>query len=1012
MKKQFLRTSMLVALLGATGVSGSAFASERDGTPVTIRYVNEQGAPILRATSTLPGVVTFDGTGATATLEVVSQGLEQDITLKTTPGFKVSLSKIKAGNDEPVQIVITNTSSLANNTGQLILRSGDIRTYVNLVSTGTPLAVKDIAANPVYAGGTDAEKSFDGLGAAKDGYTLEFKAKVDEDEQKLSPFAVTSDKVGFQGYVSSTGMGLNNSSDTYISNKGISNPANGGTFYNTDGLYHTYRYAVTPDERVFVYRDGLPVDTTRVSDLALQPGWSVDNGDMKENLIKNPGFEGEWNFSKSRNIVDKIEGWDVYPYDQYNSTQEIVTSERDNEVDQNNHVLSLKRYTWNAGWSAGEISQIVDVAPNETYSFSALAKGGLDNSGKQFASLRIQDLQNADNKVVIPVTSSDWQTYAADFTTLANTKQIRVICYLERDKWGSSVKALNVDDVKLTGMSRTVKPQLGFHNEGGADLKYFAFDNTGAYAPAVPVLSASKDSISIDGTGKSEDVDITLANLISDVKVSATGGLEVSPTLIKKDAGKATITVKNLTSLADAEGQVILRSGDVRTYVKVNMLGTPLAVKDISANPVYAGGTDAEKSFDGLGAAKDGYTLEFKAKVDEDEQKLSPFAVTSDKVGFQGYVSSTGMGLNNSSDTYISNKGISNPANGGTFYNTDGLYHTYRYAVTPDERVFVYRDGLPVDTTRVSDLALQPGWSVDNGDMKENLIKNPGFEGEWNFSKSRNIVDKIEGWDVYPYDQYNSTQEIVTSERDNEVDQNNHVLSLKRYTWNAGWSAGEISQIVDVAPNETYSFSALAKGGLDNSGKQFASLRIQDLQNADNKVVIPVTSSDWQTYAADFTTLANTKQIRVICYLERDKWGSSVKALNVDDVKLTGMSRTVKPQLGFHNEGGADLKYFAFDNTGAYAPMMPGLTAQEIQTAIKTVDNGVAEKLNVTITNGTLVLQNVEEGSRVLVYNAAGSMVASDNKYVSGKGIELPTQGIYVVAVCHGSNRQVCKVRY
>ena len=109
---------------------------------------------------------------------------------------------------------------------------------------------------------------------------------------------------------------------------------------------------------------------------------------MKENLIKNPGFEGEWDFSKSRNIVTRIEGWDVYPYDQYNSTQEIVAEERSNEVDQNNHVLSMDRYMWNDGWSAGEVSQIVDVAPNETYSFSALAKGGIKSDGSRFGSLR------------------------------------------------------------------------------------------------------------------------------------------------------------------------------------------------------------------------------------------------------------------------------------------------------------------------------------------------------------------------------------------------------------------------------------------------------------------------------------------------------------------------------------------------------------------------------------------------------------------------------------------------
>lgn len=125
--------------------------------------------------------------------------------------------------------------------------------------------------------------------------------------------------IGIKGYVRDSGIGLLNSRDIFVSEKGISNPANGGTFYNTDGLYHTYCYAVTPDRRIFVYRDGLPVDTFRVADLALQPEWSGEKGDFEANLLRNGDFEGEWDFSESQNITKYIEGLDVYPYDQYNS---------------------------------------------------------------------------------------------------------------------------------------------------------------------------------------------------------------------------------------------------------------------------------------------------------------------------------------------------------------------------------------------------------------------------------------------------------------------------------------------------------------------------------------------------------------------------------------------------------------------------------------------------------------------------------------------------------------------
>ena len=1008
MKRNYLKLFVSTLLLGLThGIGYAAPLASGSSESVVVKFAAKNGAAARGATSTMPDKLVLDGTGATATVFVEAIGLEQDIQVSATSGFSVTPAIIKAGA-ESVEVVVTNTSSLNRNEGRLILRSGDVRTYVEMVSFGTPLAVKDISSNPVYAGGTDDAKTYADFAPGAEGYTLEFKVKADDASKEFFPFAVSSDKVGFKGYVKSESMGMYNGADTYICDEGISNPSNGGTFYNTDGQYHTYRYAVTPDRRVFVYRDGLAVDTFRVADLALQPDWSVENGEMKENLLKNPGFEGEWDFSKSRNIVTRIEGWDVYPYDQYNSTQEIVAEERSNEVDQNNHVLSMDRYMWNDGWSAGEVSQIVDVAPNETYSFSALAKGGIKSDGSRFGSLRIQDLQNANNKVTIPVTSDSYQTYASDFTTLANTKQIRIICAIERDKWGASISSLKVDDVKLTGVDRNVAAKVGFKNNG-ADIAYFTYDTTGAYAPAFASLTASTDSLVIDGTGNSATFTIHAENLVSDIKVSATHGFAVSPTTIKADGGDQKLTVVNTTTLAENTGKVILRSGDLRTYVDVRSFGSALDVKDISQNPVYTGGDDMNKTFEGFAPGTDGFTVEVRAKVDDPSMELAPFAVTADKVGFQSYINSTSMGMLNGANTYISNEVISNPANGGTFYNTDGLYHTYRYAVTSDKRVFVYRDGLAVDTFRVADLALQPDWSVETGKALRNLLKNSDFEGEWNFSKSRNIVTRIEGWDVYPYDQYNSTQEIVAEERSNEVDQNNHVLSVSRYKWNDGWSAGEISQIVDVAPNEIYTFSALAKGGIKSDGTKLGSIRIYDLQNADNKTTLQVTSDSYKKYSCDFETLANTKQIRVVFALERDKWGASISSLKADDVSLRGYSRNVEQQIGFKNNG-ADIAYFAFDNNGAFAPMLPGLTAQEITDAIENVIAEDADGIRAVASGNMLTVYGAADGSRVVVYVANGTQVAAVDNYTQGMGIALPGSGLYVVAAFNGGDKKVTKV--
>ena len=950
----------------------------------------------------------IEGTGATGTFTVSAENLTGDITLSATTGFEVSPTTLPKDTKE-ASVTVKNLSSKITTTGSVILRSADMRKKVKLVAHGDALPQKDISQDAVYTGKSDDDsRSFDASALTDNGFTVEVRAKTDNAAKQILPYAVTESGLGFKGYIKDTSMGMKNSKDVFVSEKGISNPANGGTFYNTDGLYHTYRYAVTPDKRVFIYRDGMPVDTFRVADLALQPEWSQENGDMERNLLKNGDFEGEWDFSSSQNITKYIEGWDVYPYDQYNSYQDIVSEERSNEVDQNNHVLDIHRYMWNDGWAAAEISQIVDVAPNETYAFSALAKGGQYN-GSALGSIRIQDLQNDDNKVTLSVTSDSYQTYATDFQTKANTKQIRVFFYLERAKWGASVSAFKVDDAKLTGVKRIPTPQVGFECIG-ADVEYFSYDASGAYAPLFAKLETSEDELNINGTFAYKYFTVSAENLTSDIMVSATHGFAVSPTTIKAGTKEATVKVTNLTTLNTNTGKVILRSGDMRAYIKLIGKGTALEVKDLSENPIYTGKADDDsQSFDANSLTENGYTIEIKAKTDNASKQVLPYAVTRKGLGFKSYIKDTSMGMKNSRDVFVSEKGISNPANGGTFYNTDGLYHTYRYAVTSDKRVFVYRDGLPVDTFRVADLALQPEWSNESDYVSKNLLKNGDFEGEWNFSNSQNITKFIEGWDVYPYDQYNSYQNIVSEERSNKVDQNNHVLDIHRYMWNGGWAAAEISQIVDVAPNDIYTFSALAKGGQYN-GSALGSIRIQDLQNDDNKVTLNVTSDSYQTYATDFETKANTKQIRIFFYLERAKWGASVSGLKIDDAQLIGTHRVPTPQLGFECIG-ADIAYFNYDATGAYAPALPGLTVEDINDAIHSATD-VQGKLRGRILNGMLELSGAEDHSRVVIYGTNGAQVTALNDYTQGTGIGLPKRGIYIVAVLKNGRKQVLKIAY
>jgi hypothetical protein len=209
--------------------------------------------------------------------------------------------------------------------------------------------------------------------------------------------------------------------------------------------------------------------------------------------------------------------------------------------------------------------------------------------------IRITDLQNDDNKQTMTVNGDSYKTYTTEFETKANTKQIRVSFVLERAKWGASVSGLQADDVKLTGVSRVLKQQIGFENNG-ADIEYFAFDNTGAYAPLLATIQASTDTLRFTATGEEQEVTVNFENLVGDISVTATSGFTATPSVIAAGTGSATIKVSNDTYRRKNWGQLILRSGDKRTYVQLRSRGSDLEQKDITANKVYTGGTDEAKT--------------------------------------------------------------------------------------------------------------------------------------------------------------------------------------------------------------------------------------------------------------------------------------------------------------------------------------------------------------------------------------------------------------------------------
>lgn len=208
-----------------------------------------------------------------------------------------------------------------------------------------------------------------------------------------------------------------------------------------------------------------------------------------ENLLKNPNFEGEFDVNPETKLVSRVEGWDVVIGDRWNSEQQILPEEIDNNQDLDNHVFEIRPYKWAAGWSDGILMQVVDVVPNESYTLSALLKGGIaKKEGKLTGKMIIEEVQDPEKKVITEIASDNWETYSMDYTTSAECNQIRVSFTVGRGGWGNDIGAVRVDNAKLTGTSRTYSPKFGFI-DNTADVEYFTIDESGAYAPAQPEIT-------------------------------------------------------------------------------------------------------------------------------------------------------------------------------------------------------------------------------------------------------------------------------------------------------------------------------------------------------------------------------------------------------------------------------------------------------------------------------------------------------------------------------------------
>lgn len=434
-------------------------------------------------------------------------------------------------------------------------------------------------------------------------------------------------------------------------------------------------------------------------------------------------------------------------------------------------------------------------------------------------------------------------------------------------------------------------------------------------------------SLTINGTNESSSFFVDSKALPGkEITITAPNGFTVTPTIIPANSGKQKVTVTLNSTKILTEGKIILRSGDTRSYVSVKGYGTELPVKEIAASPVYMKGNDTEFTKKFTPNTK-GYTIEFRIKTDDSEKSFYPYFVNEKGYGFKAYITSNEIGLFNAYKKEINNPATNGKTGGkGKFYNHDGQAHTYRFAITPDNRAFIYRDGIPVDSVRIMDYAPQPYFAGEVGEAVENLLKNPNFEGEFDINPETKLATRIEGWDIVIGDRWNSEQQILPEEIDNNQDLDNHIFEIRPYKWATGWSDGILMQVVDVAPNETYTLSALLKGGIaKKEGKLTGKMIIEEVEDPEKKVITEIASDNWETYSMDYTTSATCKQIRVSFTVGRGGWGNDISAVCVDNAKLTGVSRTYSPKFGFVDNT-SDIEYFTIDESGAYAPMQPTIT--------------------------------------------------------------------------------------
>ena len=169
----------------------------------------------------------------------------------------------------------------------------------------------------------------------------------------------------------------------------------------------------------------------------------------------------------AEDVAKGIEGWYIDIHDYWCSQQFIVPEEIDQAIGVDNHVAQIKPYMWANGWGNGNINQIVDVAPNETYTLTALVKGGIrEKEGTLVGSMFIEEMQNREKRVKVDIARRFMGNVFLGLYHLARLQTNPRGFPNGKWKMGRAPQPLEVDNVKLTGVSRQYTPKIGFTQSG------------------------------------------------------------------------------------------------------------------------------------------------------------------------------------------------------------------------------------------------------------------------------------------------------------------------------------------------------------------------------------------------------------------------------------------------------------------------------------------------------------------------------------------------------------------